>query len=91
MPNPNTKKYVIASLLGVALFVFLYLIMEVVTFYTFPRMIGSVLLALVGGGAIGSLLQRLPDEDEKSLNKYYVICFSVMAVIAFLYVTLVGY
>ena len=41
MTNQNTMKYVISALLGVGLFGFLYIIMEVITFYSFPRMLGS--------------------------------------------------
>ncbi|SOC40606.1 hypothetical protein [Salinicoccus kekensis] len=91
MRNENTMKYVISALLGVGLFGFLYIIMEVITFYSFPRMLGSIAVALIGGGAIGTILQRLPDKDEKNAWKYYVVCFTVMAVIAFTYVTLVDY
>lgn len=91
MRNENTMKYVISALLGVGLFGFLYIIMEVITFYTFPRMLGSIAVALIGGGAIGTILQRLPDKDEKNTWKYYAVCFTVMAVIAFAYVTLVDY
>lgn len=91
MTNQNTMKYVISALLGVGLFGFLYIIMEVITFYTFPRMLGSLAVALIGGGAIGTILQRLPDEDEKNAWKYYALCFTVMAVIALVYITLVGY
>lgn len=91
MRNENTMKYVISALLGVGLFGFLYIIMEVITFYTFPRMLGSVAVALIGGGAIGTILQRLPDKDEKNTWKYYTVCFTVMAIIAFIYIRLVGY
>ncbi len=91
MTNQNTMKYVISALLGVALFGFLYIIMEVITFYTFPRMLGSIAVALIGGGAIGTILQRMPDEGEKHTWKYYTVCFTVMALIAFIYITLVDY
>lgn len=75
MRNENTMKYVISALLGVGLFGFLYIIMEVITFYSFPRMLGSIAVALIGGGAIGTILQRLPDKDEKNAWKYYAVCF----------------
>jgi len=51
----------------------------------------AIAVALIGGGAIGTILQRLPDKDEKNTWKYYAVCFTVMAVIAFVYVTLVDY
>ena len=91
MTNPNTKKYGIAVLLGVALFGFLYIVMEVITFYTFPRMLGSIAVSLIGGGAVGTILKRLADEDEKNPSKYYVISVIVMAIIAFIYLIIFGY
>ncbi len=91
MTNPNTKKYGIATLLGVALFGFLYIIMEVITFYTFPRMIGSIAVSLIGGGAIGTILNRLPDDDEENPRKYYAISLITMAIIAFIYIIIFGY